>query len=52
MSRLKEKYRQEVVPTLMERYGYENIMQVPRLDKVVLNIGLGGTFPLVLTSGH
>ena len=41
MSQLKEKYRKEVVPTLMERYGYKNIMQVPRLDKVVLNIGLG-----------
>lgn len=41
MSRLKEKYRKEVVPTLMEHYGYKNIMQVPRLEKVVLNIGLG-----------
>ncbi|MFQ5997118.1 MAG: 50S ribosomal protein L5 [Dehalococcoidales bacterium] len=41
MSILKEKYRKEVVPTLMERYGYKNIMQVPRLEKVVLNIGLG-----------
>ena len=41
MSRLKEKYRQEVIPALMERYGYKNIMQVPRLEKVVLNIGVG-----------
>lgn len=41
MSRLKEKYRKEVLPTLMERHGYKNIMQLPRLDKVVLNIGLG-----------
>jgi large subunit ribosomal protein L5 len=41
MSRLKERYKKEVVPSLMERYGYKNIMQVPRLDKVVLNIGLG-----------
>lgn len=41
MSRLKERYRQEVVPTLMERYGYKNIMQVPRLEKVALNIGVG-----------
>ena len=41
MSRLKERYRKEVIPTLMERYRYKNIMQVPRLDKVVLNIGLG-----------
>jgi len=41
MSQLKERYRKEVIPTLMERYRYKNIMQVPRLDKVVLNIGLG-----------
>ena len=41
MSRLKERYRKEIVPDLMERYGYKNIMRVPRLDKVVLNIGVG-----------
>ncbi|MEE8413613.1 MAG: 50S ribosomal protein L5 [Dehalococcoidales bacterium] len=41
MSRLKEKYRNEVTPALMERLGYKNIMQVPRLEKVVLNIGVG-----------
>jgi len=41
MSRLKERYRKEVIPNLMELYGYKNIMQVPRLDKIVLNIGLG-----------
>ena len=41
MSRLKEKYRKEVVSALMEHFGYKNIMQVPRLNKVVLNIGLG-----------
>ncbi len=41
MSRLKERYKQEVIPTLMERYGYKNIMQLPRLEKVVLNIGVG-----------
>jgi len=41
MSRLKERYKKEVIPSLMELYGYKNIMQVPRLDKVVLNIGLG-----------
>jgi len=41
MSRLKERYKKEVIPGLMERYGYKNIMQVPHLDKVVLNIGLG-----------
>jgi len=41
MSRLKERYRNEIVSKLMELYGYKNIMQVPRLDKIVLNIGLG-----------
>jgi len=41
MSRLKERYRKEIIPNLMKLYGYKNIMQVPRLDKVVLNIGLG-----------
>jgi large subunit ribosomal protein L5 len=41
MSRLKERYKTEVIPSLMERYGYKNIMQAPRLEKVVLNIGLG-----------
>jgi len=41
MSRLKERYKKEVIPSLMKLYGYKNVMQVPRLDKVVLNIGLG-----------
>ncbi|MEE8194617.1 MAG: 50S ribosomal protein L5 [Dehalococcoidales bacterium] len=41
MSKLKQRYRNEVVPGLMERYGYKNAMQVPRLEKVVLNIGVG-----------
>ena len=41
MSILKERYRKESVPLLMERYGYENVMEIPRLEKVVLNIGVG-----------
>jgi large subunit ribosomal protein L5 len=41
MPRLKEKYLTEVVPQLKERLGYDNIMQLPRLEKIVLNIGLG-----------
>ncbi len=41
MSLLKTKYTKEVVPGLMEKAGYKNIMQVPRLEKIVLNIGLG-----------
>lgn len=42
-SRLKEKYTNEVVPFLVERFKYENIMQVPRLEKIVLNMGLGSS---------
>jgi large subunit ribosomal protein L5 len=41
MSRLVEQYRQEVVPALMERHKYKNVMQVPRLEKIVVSIGLG-----------
>jgi large subunit ribosomal protein L5 len=41
MSRLKEQYRQEVVPALIERHKYKNVMQVPRLEKIVVSIGLG-----------
>jgi len=41
VSQLKERYRKEVIPALMERGGYKNIMQVPRLEKVVFNIGVG-----------
>jgi large subunit ribosomal protein L5 len=41
MSRLKERYVKEIVPALVKRFGYENIMQVPKLEKVVLNMGLG-----------
>ena len=39
--RLQEKYRKEVVPAIKERLGFANVMQVPRLEKVVLNIGVG-----------
>ncbi len=41
MARLLEYYRQEVVPALLREFGYRNIMQVPRLHKIVLNIGVG-----------
>jgi len=41
MSRLKQKYREEVVPQLMKLHGYKNIMQVPRLEKITLSIGMG-----------
>lgn len=39
--RLEEKYKKEVVPSLMEKFGYKNIMQVPKIKKIVLNTGLG-----------
>ena len=40
-SRLKVKYTNEVIPALMEKFKYENIMEVPKLEKIVLNMGLG-----------
>ena len=39
--RMKERYRAEIVPALIREFGYANVMQVPRVQKVVLNIGLG-----------
>jgi len=41
MSRLKEKYQKEIVPALMKTFGYSSVMQVPRLEKVVVNMGVG-----------
>ena len=41
MPRLKDLYRSEIVPAMMERFSYGNIMEVPRLDKIVVNIGMG-----------
>lgn len=40
MVRLKEIYKKEIVPILMKEFGYKNIMQVPKLEKVVINMGL------------
>ncbi len=40
-SRLKEKYQNEVVKSMMERFNYENVMEVPKLEKVVINMGIG-----------
>jgi large subunit ribosomal protein L5 len=39
--RLKDKYREEVVPSLKERFGYSNDLEVPRLEKIVVNMGVG-----------
>ena len=41
MSRLKDKYRSEVVPALTKEFGYKNVMAVPRIQKIVVNMGLG-----------
>lgn len=41
LPRLKEKYKSEVVPALMQKFGYKNINQVPNLEKVVINMGVG-----------
>ena len=41
MARLKEKYKTEIVPALMKEFEFDNVMQVPKLEKIVVNIGLG-----------
>ena len=41
MPRLKERYLTEAIPAMQREFGYKNVMQVPRLDKVVLNMGVG-----------
>ncbi len=41
VARLKEKYVKEVAPALMKKFGYKNVMQIPKLEKVVINVGCG-----------
>lgn len=41
MARLKEMYKTEVVPAMMEKFGYKNIMEIPKIEKVVINMGFG-----------
>ncbi|SFG95147.1 LSU ribosomal protein L5P [Desulfotomaculum arcticum] len=41
MPRLKEKHNSEVIKAMMDKFGYKNVMQVPRLEKVVINMGVG-----------
>ena len=41
MARLKDKYLTEVVPALQQKFNYKNVMEIPRLEKIVLNMGLG-----------
>ncbi len=41
MEKLREQYEKEVIPALMKKFNYKSVMQVPKLDKIVINIGLG-----------
>lgn len=41
MNRLKEKYKKEITPSLMEKFDYSSVMQVPKVDKIVINMGVG-----------
>lgn len=41
MNRLEQKHKETVIPSMMEKFGYKNVMQVPHIDKVVINIGVG-----------
>ena len=41
MNRLKERYNKEIVPSLREKYNYKNVMEVPKLEKIVINMGVG-----------
>ena len=41
MNRLKEKYSKEVVPSLMDKFNYSSIMEAPKVDKIVINMGVG-----------
>ena len=41
MARLKDTYKQEIVPAMMKKFNYKNVMQVPKLEKVVINMGMG-----------
>jgi large subunit ribosomal protein L5 len=54
MSRLKDRYQQEVVPALTREFGYKNIMAVPKVEKVVVNMGLGEATQnvKVIDAGH
>jgi len=41
MTRLQDQYKSTIKPAMLEKFGYANVMQVPRLEKVVLNMGVG-----------
>ena len=41
MSRMQEKYKAEIAPAMMQKFSYKSVMQIPKLDKIVVNVGLG-----------
>lgn len=41
MARLKDRYRNEIAPALQQKFGYKNVMQIPKVDKIVINMGVG-----------
>lgn len=41
MARLKDRYKAEIVPAMMQEFGYRNVMEAPRLEKIVINVGMG-----------
>ena len=48
MNRLREKYVNEVTPSLMEKFNYSSIMQAPKVEKIVINMGVGDARYLML----
>ena len=47
MARLKEMYQSEIVDAMIKKFGYKNIMEVPKLDKIVINMGVAVKLPCV-----
>ena len=43
MEILRDQYKNEVIPAMMKKFNYKSVMEVPKLDKIVINIGLGDT---------
>ena len=41
MARLKEQYKNEIAPALNKKFGYKSTMQIPKLDKIIINVGAG-----------
>ena len=47
-TRMKEKYLAEAVPALQQKFGYKNVMEIPKLEKIVINMGLGAIVVIIL----